>query len=254
MTPGTSGRLVVFAGPSCVGKSPLAKALERFHPELYGTLQPVVLYNSRAPRPGEADGVDYHFRTRAQIEALRGKDGYVVMEVRGDLQALDVEELHGVLETGDAFFEGNPAVGGVLLSDDRLRDVERLSVFMSPLSAQEICFLEEQEAVELPAVVTDLMRRKLLRRTRRQKGELSFKDLEEVERRAGHAYGELREAWRYQHVLPNHDGEDSDNWEAFGFPLGDARRALLSMAALLKGDDPPVDETWAEDLLPPADG
>ncbi len=252
MTSRTSGRLVVFVGPSCVGKSPLAKALQRFHPELYGKLQPVVLYNSRAPRPGEADGVDYHFRTRQQIEALRAEERYVVMDVRGDLQALDVEELHGVLETGDAFFEGNPPVGGVLLSDDRLRDVDRLSVFMSPLSAQELCFLQEQENVELPAVVTDLMRRKLLRRTRRQKGELGGKDLEEVERRAGHAYAELREAWRYQHVIPNHDGEDSDNWEAFGFPLGDARRAFLSVAALLKGEDPPVDETWAQDLLRPA--
>ena len=65
------GRLVILSGPSCVGKSPLARDLARFHPELHRRLQKLVLYNSRDPRPGEKDGVDYHFRTRAQIEALQ---------------------------------------------------------------------------------------------------------------------------------------------------------------------------------------
>jgi tRNA uridine 5-carbamoylmethylation protein Kti12 len=30
----TDGRLVILSGPSCVGKSPLAKALAKFYPEL----------------------------------------------------------------------------------------------------------------------------------------------------------------------------------------------------------------------------
>ena len=32
---------------------------------------------------------------------------------------------------------------------------------------------------------------------------------------------------------PNHDGEASENWDAFCYPLGDAREALLAFAALL---------------------
>src|SRR5438094_8816524 len=88
-----TGGLVVLSGPSCVGKSPLAKALRRFHPDLSAKLQPIVLYNSRSPRPGERDGEDYHFRPREQIEALRDRERYVVMDVRGDLQALDLEDL-----------------------------------------------------------------------------------------------------------------------------------------------------------------
>ncbi len=66
-----NNRLVIFSGPSCVGKSPLAKALERFYPELYNSMKPLVLYNSRAARPGEADGVDYYFRTEQEIEKLK---------------------------------------------------------------------------------------------------------------------------------------------------------------------------------------
>jgi guanylate kinase len=81
-----SRRLVILSGPSCVGKSPLEKALAKFHPELRLALRKLVLYNSRAPRPGEQEGVDYHLRTRPQIEALRAESRYTLLDVRGDLQ------------------------------------------------------------------------------------------------------------------------------------------------------------------------
>ncbi|MHC4718513.1 MAG: guanylate kinase, partial [Planctomycetota bacterium] len=97
------GRLVILSGPSCAGKSPLDKALAKFHPELRKALQPLVLYNSRAARPGEVDGVDYHFRTREEVEDLKTKDHFVVMDVRGDLQALDLQELSELLAKGDVF-------------------------------------------------------------------------------------------------------------------------------------------------------
>lgn len=99
------GRLIILAGPSCVGKSPLDKALKRFHPELRTPLRPLVLYNDREPRPGEIDGVDYHFRDRDTIHALEEQDDLVVMDVRGDLQALDLSKLNSDLQKGDVFFE-----------------------------------------------------------------------------------------------------------------------------------------------------
>jgi guanylate kinase len=244
------GRLVILSGPSCVGKSPLGKALARFHPDLCANLQPIVLFNSRSPRPGERDGQDYHFRTRDQIERLREQDRYVVLDVRGDLQALDLEDLAALLAKGDAFFEGNPFIGRTLQTHPKLNDVTRLSVFLSPLSREELLFLRDQARVSLPDLVGDVMRRKLLRRAERQKAHLSLKDLEEIERRAGSTYRELKEAHHFQYVIPNHDGEDSDNWEAFYYPLGDARRGFLTMVALLCGEDPEGVERWEEDLLP----
>ena len=251
MTGKASKRLVILSGPSCVGKSPLDKALGRFYPELRGTLRKLVLYNSRAHRPGEVDGVDYHFRMRSQVEALRAEDRYAVLDVRGDLQALNVEELQAMLQDSHAFFEGNPFVGRALQTHPRLADIDRLSIFLSPLSREEVIYLKAPgRNVSLSDLVTDLMRRKLLRRTRRQKLELSAKDLENVETRAASAYRELKEACHFQHVIPNHDGEDSDNWEAFYYPLGDARRALMAFAALLEGRIPPDVEKWEEDLIP----
>jgi guanylate kinase len=244
------GRLVILSGPSCVGKSPLAKTLVRFHPELSAKLQPIVLFNSRSPRPGERDGEDYHFRAREQIEALRRQERYVVMDVRGDLQALDLEDLAALLQKGDAFFEGNPFIGRTLQTHPGLRGVKRLNIFLSPLSREEILFLRDQAQVSLPTIVGDVMRRKLLRRAERQKTHLSVKDLEEIEHRAGSAYWELKEAHHFDYVIPNHDGEASDNWEAFYYPLGEARRAFLAVAALLRGEDVKGVERWEEDLLP----
>ena len=246
------GRLVILSGPSCVGKSPLDKALKRFYPELHKQLQHLVLYNSRAPRPKEEDGVDYYFRNREEIEALRSDERYVVMEVRGDLQAVDTEELKTQLKSGDVFFEGNPFVGKFLLRHQLLQDVPKLSAFMAPLSAAELAYLQQPEQnVDLQAFVTDVMRRKLLRRTRKQKSELSLPDLENIEQRASSALRELNFAHLFEYVIPNHDGEDSENWDAFYYPVGDARKALLAFAGLLQGDDSsPVLEQWEENLLP----
>ncbi|MGO8930126.1 MAG: hypothetical protein ACLQU3_24925 [Limisphaerales bacterium] len=250
MTASAPRRLVILSGPSCVGKSPLDRALARFHPEQHRRLQKVVLYNNRDPRPGEKDGVDYHFRTRAQLEALRSDKGFTVLDVRGDLQALDVPELATLLEHGDAFFKGNPFVGRLLQTHPLRAQVQRLSVFLAPLSKDEIVFLKDPaRSLSLPDFVTDVMRRKLLRRTRRQKGELSLKDLENIERRAGSAFGELQEAVHFDWVIPNHDGEDSDNWDAFYYPLGDARRALLAFVDLLEGRVPACAERWDAGLV-----
>ena len=246
-----SRRLVILSGPSCVGKSPLDKALAKFHPELRRALRKLVLYNSRAPRPGELDGVDYHFRTRPQVEALRAQSRYAVLDVRGDLQALDVEELRAWLAESHALFEGNPFVGRTLQAHPRLAGIDRLSVFLSPLSKEEVIFLKAPERnASLPDLVADIMRRKLLRRARRQKLELSAKDLENIETRASSAYRELKEAWHFDYVIPNHDGEDSDNWEAFYYPIGDARKALNTFTALLEGTVSPEVEKWEKDLIP----
>jgi guanylate kinase len=245
-----SGRLVVLSGPSCAGKSPLVKALARLHPGLHRALQGIVLHNSRAPRPGERDGVDYHFRPRAAIEALREDLGFVVLDVRGDLQALDLADLAALLRRGDALFEGNPFVGAALLDHPALARFPKVTAFLAPLAREEILDLRSRAGADLPGLVTDVMRRKLLRRTRKQKGELALTDLQNIETRAGSAYAEMRMAWRFGTVIPNQDGEDSENWDAFYWPLGDARRALGAFVDLLEGRRPRCGERWTKDLLP----
>ena len=232
-------RLVILSGPSCIGKSPLLKALQRFYPHLAQQLRPLVLYNDRTPRPGETDGIAYHFRPRPFIEALREQPGHIVLPVRRDLQALELAQVTGLLQQGlDPFFEGNPYVASALLEAPDLVGVPRVSCFLSPVSLEELSFVQGQPGADPRKLVTDVMRRKLLRRTQRQKGLLSAPDLEDIEARCGAAYDELAYASKFDYVLPNHDGEDSENWDAFYYPLGDARKSVLDFAAIGAGARP----------------
>jgi guanylate kinase len=57
-------RVFVITGPSGVGKGTLIRGLMERLPEL----QLSVSATTRAPRPGERDGVDYHFLTREEFD------------------------------------------------------------------------------------------------------------------------------------------------------------------------------------------
>ena len=244
-------KFVALSGPSCIGKSPLYKALRLFHPELTKRLKKIVLYNDRSPRPGEQDGVDYHFRPRREIEALRRHEGFLVIPVRGDLQALEAESISRIIETGDnAFFEGNPFIVSALREAGYLSGIETTTVFISPLSREEILFFKNPERrVNLLSLVTDIMRGKLLRRAQKQKGILSARDLENIETRCKSAFREMQEAHHFDYVIPNHDGEDSENWDAFYYPIGEARRTLETFVSILNNTPSSFTERWEDDLI-----
>jgi guanylate kinase len=57
-------RVFVITGPSGVGKGTLIRGLMERLPEL----ELSVSATTRAPRPGERDGVDYHFLTREEFD------------------------------------------------------------------------------------------------------------------------------------------------------------------------------------------
>ena len=65
--PDNAGLLFVVCGPSGVGKTSLVRALVARCPAL--TLS--VSYTTRAPRPGEQDGVAYHFVSAGRFAAMQ---------------------------------------------------------------------------------------------------------------------------------------------------------------------------------------
>ena len=78
MTP--PARLTVLAGPSGVGKDTVSAAVRARYPQVWLS----VSATTRAPRPGEIDGVHYHFVTDDEFDA---------MVARGDL--LEWALVHG---------------------------------------------------------------------------------------------------------------------------------------------------------------
>lgn len=67
-------RPLVISGPSGVGKGTLYNLLFQRHPDTF-TLS--VSHTTRGPRPGEQDGVHYHYVTKEAFTDLVSKDGFV---------------------------------------------------------------------------------------------------------------------------------------------------------------------------------
>lgn len=66
-----SAPLVVISGPSGVGKSTIVRALLAADPEIWLS----VSVTTRAPRPGEVDGVDYFFVSSDEFDRLVADHG-----------------------------------------------------------------------------------------------------------------------------------------------------------------------------------
>lgn len=67
------GQLIVLSGPSGTGKSTVIAQLLRTRPNIYFS----VSFTTRAPRPGEVDGVNYNFVDQETFEAMVGRGEFL---------------------------------------------------------------------------------------------------------------------------------------------------------------------------------
>ncbi|AKK08877.1 guanylate kinase [Corynebacterium testudinoris] len=124
------GRLIVLAGPSAVGKSTVVHRLRSDVKDLYFS----VSMTTRAPRPGEVDGVDYFYVTADQFQDNidRGR-------------MLEWAEIHGGLQRSgtpaepveEALAQGRPVLVEVDLEGARnvkAKKPEAETVFLAPPS------------------------------------------------------------------------------------------------------------------------
>merc|ERR1711977_108386 len=65
---------IIVAGPSGVGKSTLLRRLLQEHPDRFGFS---VSHTTRDPRPGEENGVHYHFVTESTFEELIKENQFI---------------------------------------------------------------------------------------------------------------------------------------------------------------------------------
>ena len=78
-------RLTVLAGPTAVGKGTVVAELRRRYPDLFVSISAT----TRKPRPGEVDGVHYHFVSAEEFDTLVAND-----------QMLEWALVHGVHRYG----------------------------------------------------------------------------------------------------------------------------------------------------------
>ncbi|KAI1424716.1 guanylate kinase [Xylaria sp. FL1777] len=67
-------RSIVISGPSGVGKSTLYQRLQKVYPGAFAT---TVSHTTRQPRPGEVDGINYYYVSRAEFESLVRANAFI---------------------------------------------------------------------------------------------------------------------------------------------------------------------------------
>ncbi|KAK4234862.1 P-loop containing nucleoside triphosphate hydrolase protein [Achaetomium macrosporum] len=133
MAPVRDPRPIVISGPSGVGKGTLYNLLFQRHPDTF-TLS--VSHTTRGPRPGEQDGVHYHFVTKEAFLELKAKDGFVESAQFGD-------NYYG---TSKATIEEQTAKGKTVVLDIEVEGVKQIRaqgfparfVFIAPPSEEEL--------------------------------------------------------------------------------------------------------------------
>jgi guanylate kinase len=163
-------RVFVITGPSGVGKGTLIRGLMERLPKL----ELSVSATTRAPRPGEQDGIDYHFLSREEFDRRVGEEDFVE---HADYAGRSYGTLRSELE--DRVREGVPVVLEIEVQGARqVRAAmpEAVQVFIAPPS--------------LAALRTRLIGR-------------GTDDSEEVERRLRVAEEELTAQPEFAHVVTN---------------------------------------------------
>lgn len=123
----------MLAGPTAVGKGTVAACVRTKHPEIWIS----VSVTTRAPRPGEVDGVHYHFITDAEFDEMIAADGLLEWAV-----------VHGAARYGtprapveERLEAGKPALLEIDLQGARQvreRMPDALMVFLKPPSWEEL--------------------------------------------------------------------------------------------------------------------
>ncbi len=166
------GLLFVISGPSGVGKDALIEKLVAQDPGIRRS----VSYTTRAPRPGEKDGVDYSFVSREQFERLIDEGEFLeYASYDGNLYGTSA---HRVADLEAAGFD-------VILKID----VKGAEQVRQRLPGATFIFLE-------PPSMQELIRRSTTRQTESAEDRSARQMIAEVE---------MRYASHYDHVVVNDD-------------------------------------------------
>lgn len=147
------GLLIILSSPSGAGKSTLARRLMAWDP----TLKFSVSATTRAPRPGETDGVEYYFRSRAEFEEMvEAGEMLEHAEVFGNLYGTPKAPVEAAMAEGrDTLFDIDWQGGQQVRRSALAKDV--VSVFILPPSIADLETRLRGRAQDSDAVIAGRM-------------------------------------------------------------------------------------------------
>ena len=175
--PARTGMILILSGPSGSGTSSIYKATIGD----LGGIEFSVSCTTRQPRPGETDGVDYHFITRERFDELVAEHAFAEhAEVHGNCYGTLKSELLGRIRRGI----------------DVLLDIDvQGAAQLRALCADSPEFCEACEFIFImPPSFEELERRLRARGTETE---------ESIRRRLANAKGEMDHAGEYDHIIVN---------------------------------------------------
>lgn len=155
--------LIVISAPSGAGKSTLCGRLRAAHPGMFYSIS----CTTRAPRPGEADGREYHFLTEAEFRRRLAAGEFLEhATVHGHLYGTPRTPVLAAMRAGrDVLMDID--VQGAAQIRDRMREAPPddplrrgyLDIFVTPPSLAELRRRLETRGTDRPEVIERRLRK-----------------------------------------------------------------------------------------------
>lgn len=147
------GLLIILSSPSGAGKSTLSRRLLAADAEVRFS----VSATTRAPRLGEQDGREYHFRCRAAFEAMIERGEMLeYAEVFGNLYGTPRGPVEAAIEVGHDMLFDVDWQGGQQIRNSALRDAA-VSIFILPPTLADLEARLHGRGQDAPEVVARRM-------------------------------------------------------------------------------------------------
>lgn len=126
------GELIVLSGPSGVGKSTVIAQLLKIRKDIHFS----VSFTTRAPRPGEVDGVNYNFVSKEEFERMIAADELLeYAQYVGNYYGTSMKVIRDHLDHGvDVLLDIEVQGAGKV----RAKCPEAVSIFVIPPSLEEL--------------------------------------------------------------------------------------------------------------------
>ncbi len=149
------GLLIILSSPSGAGKSTLARRLREWDPEITFS----VSATTRAPRPGERDGEDYHFLSEAAFKAEVAAGAMLEhAHVFGNFYGSPLAPVQAAIEAGrDVLFDIDWQ-GAQQIRNSQLAP-HTLSIFLLPPSIAELHRRLTSRGQDAPEVIARRMQK-----------------------------------------------------------------------------------------------